>query len=162
MRKGTIWERWCYEIKSIFIMTINVQLTFYKIYVVLSILVSVYSHKYGANYTTAHDTYNMLHTTNKKSQMAFSHSWSHYYNYYSYHACQVIIHATIINVNKLQCILVASFPINAYVAIARSYRPYSQIFNVRFAYWKHQGALASMEIWLYSEHSLPGIPFPSW
>ena len=47
------------------LLSINVQC-----HVVVSILVSVYSHKHKADYTTVHNTYNMLHTTNKKSQMA--------------------------------------------------------------------------------------------
>ena len=49
----------------------NIFSTKYNDIIVVSILVSVYSHKHRADYTysTAHSTYNTLHTTNKKSQM---------------------------------------------------------------------------------------------
>ena len=75
MRKGTIWGDGS---MPIFLMTMSNLLS---TNVVVSILVSVYSHKHRADYThstvTLHGTFNLLHTINKKSQMVpFLTRWS--------------------------------------------------------------------------------------
>ena len=53
------------------IVTVSIQLTFYKINVVV-ILVSVYNDKHRVDYSTIHymvHSYNMLHTTNNKKSI---------------------------------------------------------------------------------------------